>query len=306
MDNDGVFANVMAKPTTGHVVTTENGEVYVMPEETQKEVPPSYDSAQADAVPPYWATTVHAPFSTSEEMVIEGLPVGTLFSFAWNFLISMSFQFVGFAVTYILHTTHAAKYGARAGLGVTLIQYGLFSRGSADETALDGGEPGVGYQTGEEAPTATASIVGRSLSLFARAPLPAMGMMSGNGNSTTMMPFDNAYFGANARDWLSFMLMTVGWFLLLSSILSYARVVKWERSLRTANDGVPVFLPTTSTGDASRDLAVRSNLWNVFGVPNNDDDDYYAEEERRVAMEEANLSPEEVRLRQGLRDAGLI
>jgi len=31
----------------------------------------------------------------------------------------------GFILTYILHTTHAAKNGSRAGLGVTLIQLGV-------------------------------------------------------------------------------------------------------------------------------------------------------------------------------------
>jgi hypothetical protein len=29
-----------------------------------------------------------------------------------------------FLMTYIMHTTHAAKYGSRAGLGLTLLQMG--------------------------------------------------------------------------------------------------------------------------------------------------------------------------------------
>lgn len=42
MENDGVFANVMAKPAPPRTVTVqgENGEIHVMPEETQKDVPP--------------------------------------------------------------------------------------------------------------------------------------------------------------------------------------------------------------------------------------------------------------------------
>lgn len=83
------------------------------------------------------------------------MPVGNVFSFAWNLLVSMSFQFVGasmssrdeshsvrrgrstdfwsdhldagFLLTFILHTTHAAKNGSRAGLGITLIQLGVSS-----------------------------------------------------------------------------------------------------------------------------------------------------------------------------------
>lgn len=50
----------------------------------------------------------------------------------WNMLVSVSFQFVGFLLTYLLHTTHAARLGSRAGLGVTLIQYGFALRGRLD------------------------------------------------------------------------------------------------------------------------------------------------------------------------------
>ncbi len=47
----------------------------------------------------------------------------------------MTFQFVGFLLTYLLHTTHAARCGSRAGLGVTLIQYGFYLRTRAAEIA---------------------------------------------------------------------------------------------------------------------------------------------------------------------------
>ena len=39
-DNDGVFANVTAKPAPSVPVTTDNGDVYMVPEETQQEAPP--------------------------------------------------------------------------------------------------------------------------------------------------------------------------------------------------------------------------------------------------------------------------
>lgn len=60
-------------------------------------------------------------------VLVEGLPVGNIFSFLWNLmgkayciyqqticmlmilLVSASFQLVGFMLTYLLHTTHAAK-----------------------------------------------------------------------------------------------------------------------------------------------------------------------------------------------------
>ena len=65
-----------------------------------------------------------------DEVYYEGLPVGSVFSFIWNGMISMSFQLVGFLLTYLLHTTHAAKNGSRAGLGITLVQYGFYMKGS--------------------------------------------------------------------------------------------------------------------------------------------------------------------------------
>jgi hypothetical protein len=67
-------------------------------------------------------------------MVIDSLPTGSLFSFCWNLLVSVSFQFIGFLLTYLLHTSHAARLGSRAGLGVTLIQYGFALRSRLDST----------------------------------------------------------------------------------------------------------------------------------------------------------------------------
>ena len=71
---------------------------------------------------------------------MDGLPVGSIFSFVWNAMISMSFQLVGFLLTYLLHTTHAAKNGSRAGLGLTLVQYGFYMKGGSDPKPDDGGD----------------------------------------------------------------------------------------------------------------------------------------------------------------------
>lgn len=40
IENDGVFANVMAKPGRSVQVRTENGDVHTVPEETQSQAPP--------------------------------------------------------------------------------------------------------------------------------------------------------------------------------------------------------------------------------------------------------------------------
>jgi hypothetical protein len=52
----------------------------------------TYEQAAADATPPYWETTILAPGTYGDEVFVEGLPVGSLFSFIWNAMISMSFQ----------------------------------------------------------------------------------------------------------------------------------------------------------------------------------------------------------------------
>lgn len=40
VEMDGVFSNVSAKPTRAQTIRTENGEVHVVPEDTQREAPP--------------------------------------------------------------------------------------------------------------------------------------------------------------------------------------------------------------------------------------------------------------------------
>ncbi|GAA5796458.1 hypothetical protein HPULCUR_001830 [Helicostylum pulchrum] len=111
VSTDGVFANMSAKPET----------------ESNKldETPPTYEEAAADATPPYWQTTIIAPAGMGDMILVEGMPVG----------ISASFQFVGFMLTYLLHTSHASKNGSRTGLGVSLVQMGFYirSRGTLED-----------------------------------------------------------------------------------------------------------------------------------------------------------------------------
>src|SRR5437762_11933540 len=81
---------------------------------------------------------------SSDEVYVDGLPVGSVFSFIWNGMISTSFQLVGFLLTYLLHTTHAAKNGSRAGLGITLVQYGFYMKGASDNNKGPGETPAYG------------------------------------------------------------------------------------------------------------------------------------------------------------------
>ncbi|RUS24324.1 hypothetical protein BC938DRAFT_473775, partial [Jimgerdemannia flammicorona] len=76
--NDGVFANMSAKPQVD--------------DPKDDETPPPYEIAAADTTPPYWQTTVIAPAGLGDMVLVEGMPVGNAFSFGWN-MIGTSFSF---------------------------------------------------------------------------------------------------------------------------------------------------------------------------------------------------------------------
>jgi len=179
--NDGVFSNLAAKP-----------DVNV---EKVDEQPPSYEQAAADSTPPYWETTIIAPGMSSDEVYVEGLPVGNFFGFVWNMLISLSFQFIGFLLTYLLHTTHAAKNGSKAGLGITLVQYGYYMRAATDGTLPEDEPDAFNFSGNDEVVNTT--------------------IQNNNGN-----------------EWLSYLLMIAGWFILIRSLSEYLRARKMEQVVR--------------------------------------------------------------------------
>lgn len=152
----------------------------------------------------------------SGDLPIDGLATGTVFSFLWNMLVSISFQFVGFLLTYLLHTTHAAKMGARAGLGLTLVQYGFALRsGKEDNDSLGSGyggnsegEGGTGFWSGwntdsAPAPTPTLPTAAAAESWFAAHPNATMPM-----DETTA--YNSALISDLSTEWLAFLLMTIG------------------------------------------------------------------------------------------------
>jgi len=176
----------------------------------------TYEQAAADATPPYWETTILAPGMTSDEVFVDGLPVGSVFGFIWNAMISMSFQIVGFLLTYLLHTTHAAKNGSRAGLGITLVQYGFSLKGSSN----------VGAPPDPTAPSN-----------------PADGMLSGPpdpnshdfdpnvvaGDAAAKAMEAASSTGLSTQDWLAYALMIVGWFILIRSVSDFLRARRHEQ-----------------------------------------------------------------------------
>ncbi|KEF62050.1 uncharacterized protein A1O9_00022 [Exophiala aquamarina CBS 119918] len=203
---DGVFANLSAKPERG---------------EQLEEKPPTYEQAAADATPPYWETTILAPGMSSDEVYVDGLPVGSVFSFVWNGMISMSFQLVGFLLTYLLHTTHAAKHGSRAGLGLTLVQYGFYMSGS-DSANTDTGNPGQFSNSSPPDPNSHD---------FDPNNVDSSGSSSGN----------NGIGGFTSADWISYALMIIGWFILIRAVSDFFRARRHEALvLQSPSRGLPV------------------------------------------------------------------
>jgi len=289
LDNDGVFANVVAKPAPGGARVEQGDDgIYVVPEEAQKEAPPSYAVAQADAVPPYWETTVHAPSVYSAgEMLVDGLATGTLFSFCWNMLISLSFSFVGFLLTYLLHTSHAGKFGSRAGLGFTLIQYGFKFR-LASRMPQEDEDAGWPYAAGSKG----SATVATPTPSFDFSQVNVTEAVADAGSYETVLPF--------TQEWVAFCFMTFGWFLLLTSFLGYWRVKRWERQiLRSATPPPPEAI--------ERDRVVRQNLERIFGMTAVlSAREWDIERGDRDPLPDAPLSAEEQQLRDSLRAAGLL
>ncbi|KAL8691457.1 MAG: hypothetical protein Q9218_003321 [Villophora microphyllina] len=228
--NDGVFANLSAKPERG--------------EKLEEEKPPSYEAAAADATPPYWETTILAPgLSSSDEVYVEGLPVGSLFSFIWNGMISMSFQLVGFLLTYLLHTTHAAKNGSRAGLGITLIQYGFYMRSSADNRSPSPPRnPGEGY--GQPSDPNSIDFDPNKVSDSAAAAAAAAMAATQNGAAATQSTVSSIA----SSEWLAYALMIVGWFVLIRAVSDFFKARRHEQLvLRSPERGLNV--PVVADGE---------------------------------------------------------
>ncbi|EGG02437.1 uncharacterized protein MELLADRAFT_75467 [Melampsora larici-populina 98AG31] len=225
--NDGVFANLSAKPTTTHTDPTSlNGSGG----SDKDEALPTYDAAALDSSPPYWETTVTLPGGMGsygilgpDDVLVDGLAVGNLFGFAWNLLVSMSFQFIGFLLTYLLHTTHAAKNGSRAGLGITLIQYGLYSRTRSNEN------PSNSF-TAEELSKTNGTLNGLDANWGFGGP-DWDGSTSSLHQQATVE--GQVHISSMANEWLSYVLIAIGWFLLLGGLVNYWRAVRWARAVRT-------------------------------------------------------------------------
>jgi Protein of unknown function (DUF2370) len=106
------------------------------------------------------------------------------------------------------------------------------------------------------------------------------------------------YFSPTATEWISFFLMSLGWFVLLTSLLGFWRVKRWERGIRQANE-TPI--PAATQGD---NAVFMSRVLTVFGIPTDDDGD--SEPGDPEENSEPPPTEEDVRLRRDLRASGLL
>lgn len=131
-------------------------------------------------------------------------------------------------LTSVLASSHAAKFGARAGLGFTLVQYGFYLRNREPELAVAEGftwgpatDDGAPRPTFDIADDADKYVASKAFASVVPTDIPSLS------TGDYAMPSDVTA----AADWLSFFLMTLGWLLFLASVLGYWRVKRYERSL---------------------------------------------------------------------------
>jgi hypothetical protein len=193
----------------------------------------TYEQAAADAAPPYWETTILAPgLGGPDDVYIDGLPVGSVFSFIWNAMISMSFSLPGFLLTYLLHTTHAAKNGSRAGLGVTLVQYGFYMKGSGSSKSPPNGAAATSYSPPD--PNA------HDFSPEQVASNTAAAAETHHSSST--------FASITGSEWLAYALMIVGWLILLRAVSDFLKARRHEQLvLQSPDRGLNV--PVIATGE---------------------------------------------------------
>lgn len=180
-----------------------------------------------------------------------------------------------------LTRTHAARYGSRAGLGITIIQSAFFLRRRA---LLSAGQ----YEDAKDAQFLWDLNSSDDDSAFGRPNV--------NGTATTT-PVDvyPGYFSPTTTEWIAFFLMSIGWFVLLTSLLGFWRVKRWEHGIRQANEA-----PIPTAGDLNNTVFM-SRVMTVFGIPTEDGEGVPID-----PNEEQQATEEDMRLTRDLRASGLL
>lgn len=212
MQNDGVFSNLAAKPTVGN-------------NEVDTDVPPSYDEAAADAAPLYWESAVFSQYG--DDVFVDGLPVGNIINFVWNLMVSSAFQFVGFILTYLLHTLHAAKEGSRAGLGVTFMSYGYYMipKGKLFGLTMKWAG-GASLDANPKFEPIDPNVIDVDLSRVLEG---SIDNYRSNLHEADTAPDEGQYFDENSAPLFAYCLVALGVFIFIKSLLDYQRAKQMEK-----------------------------------------------------------------------------
>lgn len=248
--NDGVWGNVVAKPTLP--TSAADDDVRVQSEDARTDAPPSYVAASADPAPTYWAE-VHAPDAPSinmpGELIVEDLPTGSVLMFIWAAFITTSFAWVGVLLAYLLSgTSHAGRHGSRAGLGFWFVRLGFDLMTTQTRIDLDN----LGEDWHVEVINGTERFVYNNDTSLA----VAMDDMQ------TIASYRNTVNG-----WMSILLLFTGFMVLVLSLGQFYKIKKYEsavlgstlpeqstlRNLRDRSAAVRRFLFAPTGRDAARD-----------------------------------------------------
>lgn len=154
-------------------------------------------------------------------------------------MISLSFTLVGFLLTYLLHTTHAAKNGSKAGLGITLVQYGFYMRSgkSTVPSPTNGQDPAFAAPQDPNSHDFDPNAVSDSAAAAAAAAIAESSQQAAASGATSV---------ANS-DWIAYALMIVGWFILIRAVSDFFKARRHEQLVLQSPDrglNVPVVADT--------------------------------------------------------------
>ncbi|KAG0278462.1 hypothetical protein BGZ97_009727, partial [Linnemannia gamsii] len=215
----------------------------------------TYESAVQDVTPPYFEMTVMSPLSQSggdsvfgDEILVDGLPVGNIFQFLWNIAVAGSFQFLGVLLTYLLHNSHASKSGSMAGLGITLLNFGIQMRGGLD-IMLNTNNNGTYTSNPSDNPDSAIYTynpsIGEVTQITKPPPPPSVGESGYIGAPVSSTPANGYGYGANGdlremdwlqisleTHWVSMVLMMAGWMVLVKALADYALAKRMESIIK--------------------------------------------------------------------------
>lgn len=139
----------------------------------------------------------------------------------------MSFQFVGFLLTYLLHTTHAAKNGSKAGLGIALVQWGFSMKGPGNSDP----DPSQGNQL---PPDPNSHEIGSSTADATAAAVAAM--IDGQDVNTGPNGAGRSTWSLTTNDWIAYCVMILGWFILIKSVSNFLKARRHEQLVLQSPD----------------------------------------------------------------------